>query len=65
MLTFNVNLTDGLVNGVLGTVLGFVHEASKVKAIIIAFDDPKVGLASPHTCLPCLVEISESTKVLG
>ena len=43
MLTYNVNLSDGLVNGVLGTVLGFVHEGSKVKAIIIAFDDPKVG----------------------
>ena len=44
MLTFNVNLSDSLVNGVLGTILDFVFEDSKVKAVIIEFDNPEVGL---------------------
>ena len=45
MLTFNVNLSDSLVTGVLGTVLDFVYEESRLRAVIIAFDDPKVGQA--------------------
>ena len=41
MLTFNVNLVDSLVNGSLGTVLDFVYDNnSKLKAVIIRFDDP-------------------------
>ena len=38
ILTFNVSIGDSLVNGSLGTVLDFVFEGSKVKAVIIAFD---------------------------
>ena len=54
MLTFNVDLSDSLVNGVLGTVLDFVIENSKVKAVIISFDNPDVGLQqmrdNAHDC---------------
>ena len=43
MLTFNVNIADSLVNGSLGTVIDFIWEKSKVKAIIIVFDNPDAG----------------------
>ena len=57
MLTFNVNLVDSLVNGSLGTVLDFVYDNnSKLKAVIIRFDDPEAGkmqrLEHQHDCHP-------------
>ena len=44
MLTFNVSITDGLINGAVGTIIGFVFGTnSSIKAIIVKFDDPNVG----------------------
>ena len=43
MLTFNVSISDSLINGALGKVLDFVYNKSTVIAIIVAFDDPSVG----------------------
>ena len=43
ILNFNVNLSDSLVNGSLGTILDFVFEGQKVKAVIISFDNPVAG----------------------
>ena len=43
MLTFNVNLSDGLVNGSLGTVIDFISDSTKVKAVVIVFDDESSG----------------------
>ena len=43
VLTFNVCLADSLVNGSLGTVEDFLFEGSKLKAIIIAFDNKDIG----------------------
>ena len=37
ILKLNVNTSDSLVNGTMGTILDFVYEGSKVKAIIIEF----------------------------
>ena len=44
MLTVNVNVTDGLVNGARGEVIHIVTVASrKVKTILVKFDDENVG----------------------
>ena len=44
MLTFNVNIADGLINGALGSIVDFYFgREGKVQAVIVAFDDPRVG----------------------
>ena len=45
MITYNVDLSDGIVNGSLGTVRGFVQQGPKfsVQAVLIEFDDPETG----------------------
>ena len=36
---------DSLVNGAIGEVIDFVfHESKKVKAVIVKFDNPEVGV---------------------
>ena len=49
MITYNVEIYDGIVNGSLGTVRGFVHQGPKfsVQAVLIEFDDPETG---KNTC---------------
>jgi len=45
MLTNNVDVSDGLVNGAVGTVHGFIADDNqKIKFLMIKFDDEKVGL---------------------
>ena len=45
MLIFNICIPDLLVNGSLGTVVGIEFTKNgEVEAIIVAFDDPNVGL---------------------
>ena len=44
ILTFNVNLADSLVNGMIGTVLDFIYDGNRVKAVVVAFDNPNVGI---------------------
>ena len=47
MLTINVDVADGLVNGVCGTVVGFDSEiVADIKIIFIQFDNPRVGRQS-------------------
>lgn len=45
MLTRNTDLSDNLVNGVMGTVTGFIKETylNEIKYIYVKFDDPLVG----------------------
>ena len=44
MLTANVDVSDGLVNGARGTVLEFVKNASNdVVKVLVSFDNPNVG----------------------
>ena len=43
MLIYNVNVSDSLVNGSMGTIVGVKSEESKVKAIVVSFDDPNTG----------------------
>ena len=65
ILNFNVDISDGLVNGVTGTVIDIPHgrntpkyqeqlSGSKINAVIVKFDDPAVGedLRKKHTDLP-------------
>ena len=45
MLTFNVSITDSLINGAVGTIIGFLFGAnSSIKAIIVKFDDDWTGM---------------------
>ena len=53
ILNFNVDISDSLVNGITGNVIGYVYRQSKskenllvgsnIKAVIIKSDDPSVG----------------------
>ena len=49
MLTKNIDVGDGLVNGVQGTVTGFIEahpqqESAPPAAVLIKFDNEKVGV---------------------
>ena len=51
ILNFNLDISDSLVNGVTGTVIGYAYRDSKskdlagnnIKAVIIKADDPNIG----------------------
>ena len=50
MLTINVNVTDGLVNGASGEVLRFITDSNmKVKKILVTFNDQNVGKQAINT----------------
>ena len=42
--TCNVDLSDNLNNGQIGTILHIHYKNEKVESIIMKFDDPKAGL---------------------
>ena len=44
MLTYNLDVTDGLSNGATGTVSHIVILANTVVNILVEFDDPKIGV---------------------
>ena len=44
MMVFNISINDLLVNGALGTVVGFeLSSSGSVEAVIVAFDNPEAG----------------------
>ena len=45
MLIKNICTEDGLVNGAMGTVLGFIEDnvSSEMRAVIVQFDNPDIG----------------------
>ena len=43
MLIYNVDTSDGLVNGVIGTVLAIIKDNDRVGTILIKFDNHNVG----------------------
>ena len=58
MLTVNVDVSDGLVNGVCGTVVGFDNDSSaNVKIIFVQFDNPCVGRRKRLSVFPGAVAI--------
>ena len=45
MLVYNINIPDLLVNGALGTVVGFEFDKrGEVECIIVSFDNPETGI---------------------
>ena len=46
MFTSNVDLSDNLNNGQIGTIVHIYYKNEKIEAIIMKFDDPKAGLKS-------------------
>ena len=51
MLTSNVDLSDNLNNGQIGTIMHIHYKNEKVEAIFIKFDDPKAGLKKKQSQL--------------
>ena len=43
VLISNLDVSDSLVNGSTGTVVGIKCENGKVNCIVVAFDDPNTG----------------------
>ena len=58
MLNTNIDVSDGLVNGVFGTIKGFDgNDINSIKSIYVKFDNCKVGTKSMQTfsfgnCVP-------------
>ena len=44
MLTTNIDVCDGLTNGVMGCVLGVVEKKQKIHVILVKFDSDSVGM---------------------
>ena len=51
MITTNINVTDGLTNGAMGTVTNVVinERTGKMSNILISLDSKHVGLEAMHT----------------
>ena len=51
MITTNIDVTDGLTNGVMGTVTNVVTEQTtgKISVILVAFDSEHVGQEARYT----------------
>ena len=43
MLTYNLDVSDGLINGAFGTIVDFEEQNNKVITIYVEFDDKNVG----------------------
>ena len=46
MLVVNIDVSDGLVNGALGTVRGIISTESQVTTILVKFNSDRVGVAA-------------------
>ena len=51
MITTNIDVTDGLTNGAMGTVTNVVIDETrgKISALLVAFDSKHVGQEAMHT----------------
>ena len=57
MLTINIDISDGLTNGAMGTVANIITEeiTGEMKTILVQFDNDNVGCEIGHNnCKPCL-----------
>lgn len=46
MLVVNIDVSDGLVNGALGTVSGIITTGNQVTTILVKFNSDRVGVAA-------------------
>ena len=53
MITTNINVSDGLRNGAMGTVTNAVIDETtgKMSTILVSFDSKHVGQEAMHMCL--------------
>ena len=51
MITTNINVTDGLTNGAMGTVTNIVNDerTGKMSTILVSFDSKHIGQEAMHT----------------
>ena len=52
MIKTNINVTDGLINGAVGTVTDVVNDerTGKMSTILVSFDSKHVGQEAMHMC---------------
>ena len=46
MVIRNIDVQDGLVNGAQGTIVDFLPNSANVKALVVKFDKPNIGLSA-------------------
>ena len=53
MITTNIDVTDGLTNGAMGTVTNVVIDdrTGKMITVLVSFDSKHVGQEALHMCL--------------
>ena len=53
MITTNIDVSDGLTNGAMGTVINVVIDdrTGKMSTILVSFDSTHVGQEAMHTCV--------------
>ena len=51
MITTNIDVTDGLTNGAMGTVTNVINDdrTGKMSTILVSFDSKQVGQEAMHT----------------
>lgn len=45
----NIDVQDGLVNGAQGTIIDFLPNSTNVKALLVKFDKPNIGLSARNS----------------
>ena len=63
LLVRNFDTSDGLVNGVMGKILGYAYEADEVTRLIVKFDDPNVDLKARNEYRQSLGDGVPSNKI--
>ena len=65
MLTYNINTSDGLVNGAMGVVVNIIEKLKTVTTILVQFDNDVVGLqAKMNILMLCLFVDMKQNLVL-
>ena len=65
MLTYNINTSDGLVNGAMGVIVNIIEKLKTVTTILVQFDNDVVGLqAKMNILMLCLFVDMKQTLVL-
>ena len=65
MLTVNVDVSDGLVNGARGTVEAIIRTGNQVSLVLVKFDHQRVGMAAISRIASTRVSIQAQYRSVG